>query len=101
MSGDVVYCYDLVTLKSNGGGHEPDHDQRGIVVRMPDNKRGVRRADGTMLAAGGGLRVVDRSIFRPGDIVAWESDVGGQIGVVTGVSRTVPFARSPGQRTNW
>ena len=70
MSGDVVYCYDLVTLKSNGGGHEPDHDQRGIVVRMPDNKRGVRRINDTVLAAGGGLRIVDRRTFRAGDIIA-------------------------------
>jgi ubiquitin-conjugating enzyme E2 O len=33
--------------------------------------------------------VVDRSTLRPGDIVALESDVGGQIGVVTGVSRAL------------
>ena len=43
MSGGVVYWYDLVTLKRKGGGHEHDHDQRGVVVHIPDNKRGMRR----------------------------------------------------------
>jgi len=70
MSGGVVYRYDLVMLKRKGGGHEHDHDQRNVMVRMPDNKRGVRRTNDTVLAAGGGLRIVDRSTFRPGDIVA-------------------------------
>jgi hypothetical protein len=40
------------------------------VGRMLDNKRGARRTNDTMLAAGGSLRIVDRSIFRPGDIIA-------------------------------
>ena len=66
----MVYWYDLVTLKRKGGGHEHDHDQRDVVVRMPDNKRGVRRINDTVLAAGGGLRIVYRSTFRPGDIIA-------------------------------
>ena len=70
MSGGVVYWYDLVTLKRKGGGHEHDHDQRDVVVRMPDNKRGVRRINDTVLAAGGGLRIVDRRTFRAGDIIA-------------------------------
>jgi hypothetical protein len=69
MRDGVVYWYDLVTLKREGSGHEHDHDQRGAVVRMP-NKRRVRRANGTMLAAGGGLRIVYRSTFCPGDIIA-------------------------------
>jgi len=70
MSGGVVYWYDLVTLKRKGGEHEHDHDQRDVVVRMPDNKRGVRRINDTVLAAGGGLRIVDRRTFRAGDIIA-------------------------------
>jgi hypothetical protein len=37
---------------------------------MLDNKRGARRTNGTVLAAGGGLRIVDRSTFCPGDIIA-------------------------------
>jgi len=37
---------------------------------MPDNKRGVRRINDTVLAAGGGLRIVDGSTFRAGDIIA-------------------------------
>ena len=65
-----MYWYDLVTLKRKGGGHEHDHDQRDVVVRMPDNKRGVRRINDTVLAAGGGLRIVDRRTFRAGDIIA-------------------------------
>jgi hypothetical protein len=35
MSGGVVYWYDLMTLKRKGGEHEHDHDQRDVVVRMP------------------------------------------------------------------
>jgi hypothetical protein len=30
-----MYWYDLVTLKRKGGGHEHDHDQHDVVVRMP------------------------------------------------------------------
>ena len=63
MNGRVVYCYDLMTLNRKGGEHEHDHDQRDVVVRMPDNKRGVRRTNGTVLAAGGGLCIVDRAPF--------------------------------------
>jgi hypothetical protein len=56
-------------LKRKGGGHEHDHDQRNIVVRMPDNKRGVRRTNSNVLAAYGGLRIIDRSTFRLGDTI--------------------------------
>ena len=45
-------------------------NQRDVMVRMPDNKRGVRRTNDTVLAAGGGLSIIDRSTFRPGDIIA-------------------------------
>jgi hypothetical protein len=38
-----VYWYDLMTLKRKGGGHEDHHDQRGIVVHMPDIKHGMSR----------------------------------------------------------
>ena len=65
-----MFWYNLVTLKRKGGGHEHDHDQRDVVVRMPDNKRGVQSTNGTVLAAGGGLSIIDRSTFRPGDIIA-------------------------------
>jgi hypothetical protein len=64
-----LYWYNLVTLKRKGGGHEHDHDQRDVVVRMPDNKRGVCRINGNVLAACGGLRIIDRSTFRLGDII--------------------------------
>jgi hypothetical protein len=64
-----LYWYDLVTLKRKGGGHDHDHDQSDIVVRMPDNKRGVRRTNDNVLAACGGLRIIDRSTFRLGDII--------------------------------
>jgi hypothetical protein len=77
MSGGVLYWYDLVTLKRKGGRHEHDHDQRDVVVCMLDTMCGVRRTNGTVLAAGGGLCIVDRSTFRPGDIIAQESNVGG------------------------
>jgi hypothetical protein len=39
------------------------------MVRMPDNKRGVRRTNGNVLAACGSLRIIDRSTFRLGDII--------------------------------
>jgi hypothetical protein len=68
MSSGVVY--DLVTLKKKGGGHEHDHDQHNVMVRMPDNKRGVRRTNGIVFVAGGSLHIIDRSTFRPGDIIA-------------------------------
>jgi hypothetical protein len=56
-------------LKRKGGGQEHDHDQRDVVVRMPDNKRDVRRTNGNVLAAYGGLHIIDRSTFRLGDII--------------------------------
>jgi hypothetical protein len=58
-----------LTLKRKGVGHEHDHDQRNVVVCMLDNKRGVRCINGNMLAACGGLRIIDRSTFRLGDII--------------------------------
>jgi hypothetical protein len=69
MSGGMVYWYDLVTLKKKGGGHEHDHYQRDDMVRMPNNKCGVRRTNSIVLAAGGGLRIVGKSTFCPGNIV--------------------------------
>jgi hypothetical protein len=64
-----LYWYNLVTLERKGGGHEHDHDQRDVVVRMPDNKRGVRCTNGNVLVACGGLRIIDRRTFRLGDII--------------------------------
>jgi hypothetical protein len=70
MSYGVVYWYDLVTLKRKGSGHEHKHEQHDVVVCMPDNKCVVRCTNSTVLTAGGGLRIVDRSTFRPSDIIA-------------------------------
>jgi hypothetical protein len=39
------------------------------MVRMPDNKRGVHRTNGNVLAACGSLRIIDWSTFRLGDII--------------------------------
>jgi hypothetical protein len=64
-----LFWYDLVALKRKGGGQEHDHDQCDVVVCMPDNKRGVRRTNSNVLAACGGLRIIDRSTFRLGDII--------------------------------
>jgi hypothetical protein len=58
-----------MTLKRKGGMQEHDHDQRDFVVRMLDNKCGVRRTNGNVLAACGGLRIIDRSTFRLDDII--------------------------------
>jgi hypothetical protein len=97
MRDGVVYWYDLVTLKRKGGGHEHDHGQRGAVVCMP-NKGHVGRANGTVLAAGGGLHIVYRSTFRPGDIIAQELDVSRQIEVITGVSRALDLVHFDDRR---
>jgi hypothetical protein len=56
-------------LRSVNSGQEHDHDQRDVAVRMPDNKRGVRRTNGNVLAACGSLRIIDRSTFRLCDII--------------------------------
>jgi hypothetical protein len=56
-------------LRSVNSRQEHDHDQCDVVVHMPDNKRGVRRTNGNVLAAYGGLRIIDRSTFRLGDII--------------------------------
>jgi ubiquitin-conjugating enzyme E2 O len=91
----VIEWFDFVTLNREGGRHGQEHEQCGVVVRrMAGNKLGVRRANGTLFAAGpGDLSVLDRSHFRRGDIVALESDRGGQIGVVTGVSTALDLVR--------
>jgi hypothetical protein len=52
-----------LTLKRKGARHEHDHDQRNVVVRMPDNKRGMRRTNSNVLAACGGLCIIDRAPF--------------------------------------
>jgi hypothetical protein len=63
MSSDAVFWYDFEMLERKGGGHEHDHDH-SIVVRL------LPTAPCSQAGVGGLLRIVDRSTFRSGNIVA-------------------------------
>ncbi|CAN6343022.1 unnamed protein product [Urochloa humidicola] len=79
------------------GAHSHDG---GLNVRAPPMAGGrerliiMVRADGTQVAkAARDVTVVDRSFLCPGMPVAWASDPGGQIGVITGVATALDLVQ--------
>jgi ubiquitin-conjugating enzyme E2 O len=91
-----VYMLDLVRFKPEPGGTV----DRGLVIpavglsspnnlSVPASNFSILSADAAVTTGDREVTLLDRSYMSPGQVVASASNLGGQIGVVTGVTTAV------------